>query len=66
MHLPDTSMFLSLYVLLFLAPLGFVVGRLYVIGQQARRTADALERIAKCLETKPLKLDDVVDLEQRL
>jgi exonuclease VII small subunit len=47
-------------------PFVWFLNRLWNLEKQNRRTADALERIAKSLEAKPLKLDDVVELDQRL
>jgi hypothetical protein len=59
-------MFLSYYLMFFFLPLVFLINRLWSIEKQNRRAADALEKIAKSLEAKPLKLDDVVELDQRL
>jgi predicted transcriptional regulator len=58
--------FLAYYAIFFLFPLGLLLTRLWNIEKQNRRTADALEKIAKSLEAKPLKLDEVIDLEDRL
>lgn len=58
--------FLAYYVIFFLSPLGLLLTRLWYIERQGRRAADALEKIAKSLEAKPLLLDDIVDRDQRL
>jgi hypothetical protein len=62
----STTKFLAFYTLFFLLPLSVLVRRLFNIEKEGRRTADALEKIAKSLEAKPLKLDDVIDLDQTL
>ena len=58
--------FFIYYLILFFVPFVWFLNRLCSLEKQNRRTADALERIAKSLEAKPLKLDDVVELDQTL
>lgn len=61
-----TTKLLAFYTLFFLPPLALLLNRLWCIEKQSRRTADALEQIARRLDAKPLKLDDVIGSDQTL
>jgi hypothetical protein len=56
----------AVFLTLLIIPATLIAHYLLRMEKLHLRTVNALERIAISLEAKPLKLEDVVDLDQRL